>query len=169
MLMQCLTEVILGELVHDVHTLASRLRLPFLAVQRFLRHLDVILLGEPTECFAVVQLLVLHNEMHRTATLSASEALAQTLGRRHIERRTLVGMKRTKPDVVHTPFLERDELRHHIHYLCSVEYTVYGWLVYHSAKLRINLPILQTKYRKYLFDNIFSITLHLNLNLRHSV
>ena len=135
MMVKRVTEVILGELVHDEHTLPCVLHLPFLSAQLLLRHLDVVFLGKPTERFAVVQLLVLHNEMNCAATLATGEALAQPLGWRHIEGRTLVGMKRTEADVVHAPLLQRNELGDYIYYLCCIEYAVYGWLVYHLFDL----------------------------------
>ena len=53
----------------------------FLVVAQFtLLNLDIVLFRQPAQCLRVGDLLVLHEEVHRIATLAASETLADLTG-----------------------------------------------------------------------------------------
>ena len=41
-------------------------------------------------------------------------------------------MERTQSFVIHPAFSQRDEIRHHIHNVGGIHYTIYGTAVYHS-------------------------------------
>ena len=133
MVVKEILEVVVGKVVHHKHTLALVLSLFLLIAQLAFFHLDVILVGQPLQRLVVVELLVLHDEVHHVSSLSAGETFAQTLGRRHHKRRCLLVMERAQPFIVHPRPLQRDELRHHIHNLCRVQYPVYGSLVNHTG------------------------------------
>jgi hypothetical protein len=46
-------------------------------------------------------------------------------------------MERAQPEQVHTTFLERNELLHHIHYLRRIEDLFYCRMIDHSSKLAL--------------------------------
>ena len=54
---------------------------------------------------------MLHNEVHRIATLTAGKAFAQPFGRRYVERWRLVIMERTQAYIIHTSLAQRNEVK----------------------------------------------------------
>ena len=69
-------EITVGKVVHHKHTFAVVLYLLLFSAQLALLHLDVILVGQPLQRFVVVELLMLHDEVHHISSLSAGETFA---------------------------------------------------------------------------------------------
>ena len=92
----------------------------------FLLHLDVVSLCQPAERFGVREVLMLHDEVDGVAALAAAEALEDALGGRDGEGGGLLVMERTQSQHVDPSSFQRNELRHHLGYLGSVEDPFYG-------------------------------------------
>ena len=80
-LVQGVDEVLQCILVYHKETLAYALFAFLLVCHLALLYLYVVFLGKPSECFVVAQLLMLHYKMYRVASFTATETLAQVLGR----------------------------------------------------------------------------------------
>ena len=133
MVAQGVAEVVVGKLVDDEEALAFGLCLLLFVGEFALLYFDVVLLGQVAQRFGVGQLFVLHDEVHRVASLSAGKTLAQTLGWRDVEGGSLVIVEGTETHVVHAPLAQGDEVGHDVVNLRRVQYSVYGYLVYHVA------------------------------------
>ena len=103
-------EVVACKLVDHEKAFAYALSLFLLGGQFALLNLDVVFLGEPLQCFGVGHLLVLHDEVHGVAALSAGEAFAESLGRRYVERWCLVVVEGAQPDVVDPALFQCHEI-----------------------------------------------------------
>ena len=68
------------------------------------------------------------------SALAATEAFAQSFGRRHAERGRLLVVEGTEAYIVHTAFAQGDEVRYDIYNLSRIQNPVYGGLVYHACK-----------------------------------
>ena len=88
---------------------------------------------------------MLHDEVYDIAAFSAGEALAQSFGRRYVERRCFVVMERAQTYIVHPAFSQGDEVRYHINDLCGIKYAVYGGLVYHNSNTKLPIKNEDTK------------------------
>ena len=82
---QIVLESLLCKLVCHQHTLASRLTSAFFVGHLSVFNLDAIFIAEPLDCFEKRDLLMFHQELHRTTALAAAEAFAYVLGWRDIE------------------------------------------------------------------------------------
>ena len=140
--------IVACKLIDDEGTLAVILRLTFLVAQFTLLHLDTIFLGQVFQCLEIGDLLMFHNEVNRVASLATGKALTDVTSRRDRERRRTVVMEWTQAHIVDATFAQRDEIRHHIHYLGSIEYPIYSSLVNHIRCESTNKPAnTQVKYQ----------------------
>ena len=73
--------VVTCKLIDDKGTFTVVLCLTFLVAQFTLLHLDAIFLGQVFQCFRIGNLLVLHDEMDRVATLATGKAFTDVTGR----------------------------------------------------------------------------------------
>lgn len=129
--LQLFREELLGELAHNQQAFA-----PLAAGQHFggfflLHNLYIIALRDVTQRLDVRTVLVLHKEPHGRAGLPASEALVDTLRRRHIERRRLLLMERTAGHIVGPAALQRHEVSHYVLNPYGIQDEVYCLLRYH--------------------------------------
>ena len=82
---QIVLESLLCKLVCHQHAFASCLTSTFLVGHLSVFNLDAIFIAEPLDCFEKRDLLMFHQELHRTTALAAAEAFAYVLGWRDIE------------------------------------------------------------------------------------
>ena len=123
--------------VQDEHALALRLCGTLLGGKFLFLHLYAVFLGQIAKRIGIGQLLVLHDEADGIASLTTGKALAIILGRGNHERWRAVVMEWAEAFIVGTRLFQRDEIRHHIYYLCCLLYLVCGNPVYHiQCKVR---------------------------------
>ena len=75
---------------------------------------DAVFVGEPTECFRIRELLVLHQEGHSAAPLAGAEILENALAWDDVKGRRLLVGERTQPAHARPALLELDELTDHL-------------------------------------------------------
>lgn len=71
-----------------------------------LLNLDVVFLRQPTQCFGVGVVLMLHEELHHIAGFAAAKTLEDTFRRRNIERRCLLVVEGAATYMVGSTLLE---------------------------------------------------------------
>ena len=123
-LLHPLLEVLHCKLVDRQEGLTFRLFAALLVGKLMLLNFDMILAGKIAQCLPVGHLLMLHDEVHRAATFAAAETFADTLGRRHRERWRALVVKRAQTDIVGSATLEAHEVRHHLHNIGGIEYSL---------------------------------------------
>ena len=96
---------------------------------------------------------MLHNEVNSRTPFAAGKAFTDILCWRHIERGGLVAMERTQPYIVYASFPKGNEFGNNVHNVCSIQYPVYGGLVYHcecedtkKTSPRVNPAMFLTEY-----------------------
>lgn len=127
-------KVLFGPIVDDEHALALALLAPLLVGQLTFFDLNVVFVGQPSEGFGIVHLLMFHDEPHGVAPLAATETMTGASRRRHVERRGLLVMERTQPFIIDAALVERYKLRYYVHNIGGVLDTVYRLSVDHSCK-----------------------------------
>ena len=143
MVFKYILEVITCKVIHDEQTFTFALHQLLFAGQFALLDFDTVFLCQIFQSFGVTHLLMLHNEVHRIATLTAGKAFAQPFGRRYIERWCLVIMEWTQAYIIHTSLAQRNEVRYNVYNLCGIQNSVYGRLVYHWIIVFANAKILK--------------------------
>ena len=141
MVFKYILEVITCKVIHDEQTFTFALHQLLFTRQFALLDFDTVFLCQIFQSFRVAHLLVLHNEVHRIATLTAGKAFAQPFGRRYVERWRLVIMERTQAYIIHTSLAQRNEVRYNVYNLCGIQNSVYGRLVYHWIIVFANAKI----------------------------
>ena len=91
---QDILEIIAGKLIDNEETFAFALNQFFFVGQFPFLDFDTVFFGKVFQGFGIGHLLVLHDEVYDIAAFSAGEALAQSFGRRYVERRCFVVMER---------------------------------------------------------------------------
>ena len=81
-------------------------------------------------------MLVFHDESHRVASFSATEAFEDVSGRIDVERRRFLLVKRAHSDEVGSTFAQRHEFAHHVFDACRLDNLVYGLAWNHIAQIR---------------------------------
>ena len=142
MVVKYILEIISGIFIDDEEAFADTLRF-FLFVGQFaFLDFDVVFLGQPTQGFWIIHLLMFHDEVNGIASFAAGKAFTESFGGRNIERGCLVIVEWTQAHIVDSSFFEGHKFRYHINNLCSIQYPVYGGLVYHcSAKVQKKLQL----------------------------
>ena len=115
----------------------------------------MILSGQKTQRILIAQLLMLHDEIDRRSALAARKAFANILGRRNIERRRFIGMKRTQTDEVHPALAQRDKLRHNIHNVCRFQNPLPCYRINHPPSF-----FSETKVKK-LLDSFYFLLIEI--------
>ena len=136
-LVQLLLEIVTCPFVEHEHGFALTLCLLFLVGEFLFLDLDVIFAGQIAQSFGIAELLVLHDEIDRTATLAASKAFADTLGTGHVKRRPAVVVERAQTNPVGTAFLETHEVAYHIDNVGSVKNLLYSIVVNHLSSVTL--------------------------------
>ena len=124
-------EIRLRPCVQRKHRLSVRLRLLLLWCQLLLYNFNMIFLCQIFQCPRVVQLLVFHDKMHRTASLSTTKTLKNTLGWRNSKRTCLFIMERTQTYIIHPTLTQRHKIAHYINDLRRIQYLIYRLFVNH--------------------------------------
>ena len=94
-------------------------------------HLDAVLPAQPPDGLRVGHVLMLHQEGDHVASLMAAETVEHAAVGRNGKRRCLLLVERAQGTIDGATLLERQELAHHIFYMCRVEYLFYDGLGYH--------------------------------------
>ena len=129
-----LREVVRGPAVEGEHALAVVVAVLLLGRQLLLAHLDAVALGHGLQRLGIADALVLHDERHGIAALSAAEAFEESLRGRHDERGGLFVMERTACLIVHALAPERDVFADDFHDVRGGIDAVYRFPVDHSRK-----------------------------------
>ena len=130
--LKLVAEELAGELTHGQQALAA---LPggnlFGRLFLFL-DLDIVFLGQISQGFGVGHMLILHHKAHGAAGLAAAEALVDSPGRRHMERRRLFVVEGAAGYETGSAALERHEVSHHLFDAGGVQDLVYCLLGNHK-------------------------------------
>ena len=125
-------KVFLRELAHVEEAVPLGLPLLLLVRQLFLLDFYMVFVGQPPQRLGVGVVLVLYQELHHIASLTASKAFEYALRRRHIERGCLLVVERAAPYMVGAALLQRHKVAYHLLDARRIHNALYGLLVNHS-------------------------------------
>ena len=131
MVVQGVLEIFQGILVDDEHRLALRLLALLLVGELAFLYFNVVFVGQPSQCFRIGHLLVLHDKGDGRASLAATEAVAGVTGRRDHERRCLLVVERAQAFVVGTALAQRHKLAYHLYNVGGILDAFYCLMVDH--------------------------------------
>ena len=131
MMVEGIGKVFLSKFMDQQHAFAVVAGCLFLVAEFAFAYFNVVFFGQKFQGFVVRKLLLLHDEMHRITSFAAPETFENSLGWRNGKRRRFFIVKRTQTDHVHPAPAQCNVIGHHIDYLCSIVYPVYGSLVNH--------------------------------------
>ena len=129
---QDIMEVVPRPLVDDKHRLTLTLFALFFIGELTFLYLDIVFLRQPAQGFGIGNLLMLHEERHRSTALPTGETMTDILGGRDHERGGCIIVKRTQSLIVDTCFAQCHKLAHHIHDVGSIDDLVYRRPVNHQ-------------------------------------
>lgn len=115
-----------GEIIYGKHAFAFACFLTLLVGQLTLLNLDVVFLCKVFQSLIVGHLLQFHDEIDRTASLSAAEAFAYPLGLAHRETWGALIVKGAQTYVAGASALEMHKVAHHLHNVGGVKDALYG-------------------------------------------